>query len=160
MLSFSLLDFGFSIPNKSYANSFGVFIFGLTIFENRVMENVEKEKEMQKETLKEYTRRFCEGCSNTQTYFKPPTDCQECLDAFVEAVDRLCTPKPSTDFTAPKANPCQSYLLWNEPWGCWYEGFFALDGHLWVGGGPFEGPWESVYTHWLPMPPAPITHSV
>ena len=40
-----LLSFGFSIPNKSYSTSFGVFIFGLTIFENRVMEEAEEEKE-------------------------------------------------------------------------------------------------------------------
>ena len=111
---------------------------------------------MQKETLKEYTRRFCDGCSNTQWDNSPATECGQCLEDFVEAIIRLCTPKPSADLTVPMENPSKECLMWNSSWGIWYKCFFDMEGGLWVDGGLFEGPWEPVYTHWLPMPPAPL----
>ena len=78
---------------------------------------------MQKETLKEYTRRFCDGCSNTQWDNSPATECGQCLEDFVEAIIRLCTPKPSDDMTVPMENPSKEYLMYEKGIG-WVIGYY------------------------------------
>ena len=111
---------------------------------------------MDRETLKEYTRRFCEGCSNTQQDNSAATECGQCLEDFVAAVDRLYTPKPSTDFSIPKDTPYKDYLMYEEGVG-WVVGFYdkAWDQFICVdrvyGGEIFFLP-----SHWLPIPPAPL----
>jgi len=110
---------------------------------------------MQRETLKEYTRRFCDGCSNTQWDNSPATECGQCLEDFVEGIIRLCTPKPSDDMTVPMENPYKEYLLWTKSDG-WFVGCYDKKK------GVFYWTTHDLYgdetispTYWLPVPPHP-----
>lgn len=67
-------------------------------------------------------------------------------------------PKPSTDFTEPKANPKKDYLMWNNTMKLWEVCFVSNDGRIWAYHPMLQGgSWDRDYTHWFPMPDAPDT---
>ena len=112
-----------------------------------------------KDKLKDWTKRFSEGCGNTIIGGKP-SDCEECLDAFVDAVDRLYRPTPSTDFTEVYKNPYKDYLFFDRHEKQWFVGWYRgeKDKFLWTAHS-LDGDEYLDPSHWLPLPNNPLTNS-
>ena len=109
------------------------------------------------EKIKEYAKIFLTGCSNTSAYQEHPTDCEECLQAFAKAVEGLYLPKPSTDFSVPKANLGEYFLFYRKLHKQWYAGQIVLRGAecYMVDVELFDLVPLSNFSHWLPMPDHP-----
>ena len=111
---------------------------------------------MDRETLKEYTRRFCEGCSNTVWDNSPATECGQCLEDFADAIIRLATPTPSTDFTEVYNNRGTDYLLFDKNERQWFVGWCAYESDSFYRTTHDLDKDEYLEpSYWLPLPDAP-----